>query len=126
VDPNAPSQQYPPKESFASSLYECEPKSEQLQVGSKGDKVIELQTYLTDLGYGGRLQPEAIDGKFGPHTKDAVMQYQEERMYSGAPMNDKRIDGIVGPKTWEHLCIDAYLWFQDGSYFWKHFPEMAK
>lgn len=99
---------------FNSSKYLCDPNSEQLKVGSKGDKVIELQTYLTDLGYGAALQPEGIDGKFGPHTKNSVMQYQQERMLPSAELpGDKRIDGIVGPKTWNSICIDAALWLEN-------------
>jgi murein L,D-transpeptidase YcbB/YkuD len=70
-----------------------------LQVGSQGDKVIELQTYLTDLGYGNLLEPEGIDGKFGPHTKNAVMAYQKN---SGLT-----VDGIVGFYTWTYLCNTA-------------------
>jgi peptidoglycan hydrolase-like protein with peptidoglycan-binding domain len=67
-----------------------------LIVGAKGDKVIELQTYLTDLGYGDLLDPEGIDGKFGPHTKNSVMAYQKDFGLS--------VDGKVGPQTWGSLC----------------------
>ena len=63
---------------FNSSKYLCDPNSPLLIVGSKGEKVKELQTYLTDLGYGEALKPEGIDGKFGPHTKNSVMQFQKE------------------------------------------------
>ena len=72
-----------------------------MQVGSQGDKVIELQTYLTDLGFGDKLKPEGIDGKFGPHTKNAVMEYQKDNYLS--------VDVIVGPQTYTSLCKDIYL-----------------
>ena len=76
-------------------------------VGSKGEKVTELQTYLTDLGYGEALKPEGIDGKFGPHTKNSVMHYQKERMVELLGKGIEEMDGKVGPKTWNSLCIDA-------------------
>jgi N-acetylmuramoyl-L-alanine amidase len=72
-----------------------------LQVGSKGNKVIELQTYLTDLKYGNLLDPEKIDGKFGPHTKNSVMAYQKDFGLS--------IDGIVGAQSWKSLCEQVSL-----------------
>jgi hypothetical protein len=46
------------------------------------DKVIELQTYLTDLGFGDKVEPEGIDGKFGLHNKNAVMEYQKDNYLS--------------------------------------------
>ena len=65
------------------------------------EKVVALQTYLTDLGYGPELEPEGIDGKFGPHTKNAVMAYQQNKGLI--------VDGIVGPNTWRALCDDIYF-----------------
>jgi hypothetical protein len=65
------------------------------------EKVIALQTYLTDLGYAPDLEPEGIDGKFGPHTKNAVMAYQQNKGLI--------VDGIVGPNTWRALCDDIYF-----------------
>jgi peptidoglycan hydrolase-like protein with peptidoglycan-binding domain len=79
----------------------CDPKSATLQVGSKGNKVIELQTYLTDLGYGDLLDPEKIDGKFGAHTKNSVMAYQKDFGLS--------VDGIIGPQSWKSLCEQVSL-----------------
>jgi peptidoglycan hydrolase-like protein with peptidoglycan-binding domain len=79
----------------------CDPKSATLQAGSKGNKVIELQTYLTDLGYGDLLDPEKIDGKFGPHTKNSVMAYQKDFGLS--------VDGIVGSQSWKSLCEQVSL-----------------
>jgi Putative peptidoglycan binding domain len=58
---------------YQSQRFTCDPNSETLQYGSKGNKVMELHTYLTDLGFGPELEPEKIDGKFGPHTKNAVV-----------------------------------------------------
>ena len=81
---------------YPSQQYTCDPKSATLQVPAKGNKVIELQTYLTDLGYGDLLDPEKIDGKFGPHTKNSVMTYQRDFGLS--------VDGKVGPETWGSLC----------------------
>ena len=81
---------------YPSQQYTCDPKSATLQVPARGNKVIELQTYLTDLGYGDLLDPEKIDGKFGPHTKNSVMTYQRDFGLS--------VDGKVGPETWGSLC----------------------
>jgi len=58
--------------------------------------VIELQTYLTDLGYGDLLGTGKIDGKFGLNTKNSVMAYQKDF--------DLSVDGNVDAKTWSSLC----------------------
>ena len=89
------------KSLYQSQQFNCDPNSANLQVGTKGEKVIELQTYLTDLGYGDLLEPEKIDGKFGPHTKNSVMTYQKDFGLS--------VDGIVGPQTWGSLCEQVSL-----------------
>src|SRR4029079_17751242 len=65
-------------------------------------KVIELQTYLTKLGYGELLGTHGpnqvgIDGKFEADTKKAVIKFQENNHL-------KKIDGKVGPETWSALC----------------------
>ena len=83
---------------YQSQQFNCNPNSDALQFGSKNEKVIELQTYLTDLGYGDLLEPEKIDGKFGPHTKNSVMAYQKD---FGLTVDG---NGIVGPQTWSSLC----------------------
>ena len=83
---------------YVSQQYSCNPNSDTLEPDSENAKVIELQTYLTDLGYGDLLEPEKIDGKFGPHTKNAVMAYQQDK---GLSNGEK---GIVGPQTWLSLC----------------------
>jgi len=43
-----------------------------LKRGSKGDRVLELQSGLCELGH----NVGAIDGVFGPDTEDGVKQFQ--------------------------------------------------
>jgi len=86
---------------YQSQQFNCNPNSATLQVGSEDEKVIELQTYLTDLGYGDLLEPEKIDGKFGIYTKNSVMAYQKDFGLS--------VDGKVGPQTWGSLCEQISL-----------------
>ncbi len=74
----------------------CDPSSPLLLLDSSGDKVAELQTHLTTLGYGGLLGPGGIDGIFGPFTESAVRQYQTDHQLL--------IDGKVGPETWTSIC----------------------
>src|SRR5215204_5290505 len=88
---------------YVSQQYSCNPNSDTVEPDSENAKVIELQTYLTDLGYGDLLEPEKIDGKFGPHTKNAVIAYQNDFGLS----NDEK--GIVGPQTWLSLCDQISL-----------------
>ena len=88
---------------YQSQQFNCNPNSDTSQVGSEGDKVIELQTYLTDLGYGDLLEPEKIDGKFGIHTKNSVMAYQKD---FGLSIDG---NGKVGPQTWGSLCEQISL-----------------
>ena len=85
-----------PEPLYQSQRYKCEPNSVTLQINTKGDKVIELQTYLTDLGYGDLLGTGKIDGKFGLNTKNSVMAYQKDF--------DLSVDGNVDAKTWSSLC----------------------
>ena len=80
----------------------CDPKSKTIQKGAKGEKVIELQTDLTRLGYAkllGKHGPKqvGIDGIFGDDTKKAVIKFQQDQHL-------KKIDGIVGPETWGAIC----------------------
>ena len=89
------------KHLYQSQQFNCDPNSATLQVPAKGNKVIELQTYLTDLGYGDLLNPEKIDGKFGPHTKNSVKTYQKDFGLA--------VDGKVGPETWGSLCEQISL-----------------
>lgn len=61
-----------------------------LQQGMEGRAVRELQENLVMLGY-----KIIIDGKFGPATKDSVIDFQKK---SKLPS-----DGVVGLKTWKLL-----------------------
>ena len=61
-----------------------------LRYGSVGNFVTLLQQYLNNFGYN-----VTVDGKFGRETYYAVRMFQREQ--------GLRVDGIVGPKTWERL-----------------------
>ena len=61
-----------------------------LAPGSRGDQVRRLQTRLN--GHGADL---AVDGVFGPATRDAVKSYQASQGLSA--------DGVVGQATWSRL-----------------------
>jgi peptidoglycan hydrolase-like protein with peptidoglycan-binding domain len=63
----------------------------EVQTGSTGPDVIQVQTLLTQRGY----SPGPLDGVFGPDTKTAVSRFQSDRGLT--------IDGIVGPNTWAAL-----------------------
>lgn len=67
------------------------PSSGLLRIGSRGRDVRELQTLLRRAG----SYNAAIDGDFGPKTKEAVMDFQGEM--------GLQIDGIAGPKTMAKL-----------------------
>lgn len=62
-----------------------------LNEGSEGPLVEELQTRLAELNYYGA----AIDGKFGPLTKAAVLAFQTQ--------NGLMTDGVAGPQTHKFL-----------------------
>lgn len=62
------------------------PASNNLQIGARGSKVIQLQKDLSKLGY-----PLTADGAFGPKTDAAVKRFQRDHGLTA--------DGIVGPKT---------------------------
>lgn len=63
--------------------------------GSKGVYVAILQDALNIVGFG----TGAIDGIFGPKTKNAVIRYQKARGLSP--------DGIVGCNTWRKLTAEV-------------------
>ena len=61
-----------------------------LRYGSRGDEVTLLQRKLRACGYA-----LAVDGIFGPMTREAVRSYQAQRGLA--------VDGIVGSRTWAAL-----------------------
>ncbi len=64
-----------------------------LEVGSSGEKVRQMQQYLNVIADSYPLIPKiAVDGIFGPNTEEAVKTFQ--RVFKLTP------DGIVGLKTW--------------------------
>ncbi len=81
---------------YQSQLFNCDPNSDTLEVNTKGDKVIELKTYLTDLGYGDLLGAEKNDPVFGKVTENSVITYQTD---FGLP-----VIGKVDSQTWASLC----------------------
>lgn len=62
-----------------------------LKNGSSGSAVVQLQTWLNEMGYDAGY----ADGKFGSRTKEAVMRFQAD--------NGLTADGIVGTLTWNAL-----------------------
>lgn len=71
-----------------------------LKYGSKGDKVSELQKYLTNKGYkGAHGTPLVIDGIFGEDTEFAVLAFQQSQNLVA--------DGLVGVKTWQALMGES-------------------
>lgn len=84
----------------------------QLSVGSTGEEVTLLQTYLNRLGF-----TCGVDGIFGTETKNAVVAYQQSKGLD--------TDGIVGTLTWQALDSDmdtetpyvaSTVEFPNGSY----------
>ena len=61
--------------------------------GSRGDAVKGLQNALNARSF----HVDPIDGVFGPATENAVKQFQR-----AAGLAE---DGIVGPNTWQALCV---------------------
>ncbi len=68
-----------------------------LEVGSKGDSVLELQKKLKDLGF----DPGPTDGIFDDETRKALVEFQEK--------NKLEADGIGGPATLKALDIKIKL-----------------
>ena len=58
-----------------------------LHNGSQGEKVWKLQERLQQLGY----YTDALDGQFGPGTRDAVIEFQKR--------NGLDADGLAGEET---------------------------
>ncbi|HSJ51749.1 MAG TPA: peptidoglycan-binding protein [Actinomycetota bacterium] len=71
---------------------------ELIRVGDRGEAVRDVQHRLLDAGH--RVQPDELDGSFGPATRAAVQAFQRAR---GLPP-----DGIVGPDTWAQLVEAGY------------------
>lgn len=77
----------------SSTWQELMPKKEVIEeeVETKEKRIKKIQTALQNAGfYRGK-----IDGKFGPRTRGAVREFQRAK--------GLKVDGIVGPKTWEEL-----------------------
>lgn len=66
-----------------------------LAVGSSGDYVRFVQSYLSRLG--GNIPKLTIDGQYGNATKNAVIIFQTQK--------GLKADGIVGSATWNALVI---------------------
>lgn len=71
-----------------------------LKQGSSGSDVRKLQQALNNLGF----DAGEVDGKFGYHTKQAVMRFQSSSKYGGAIS----VDGIVGPNTKKKFKAAGY------------------
>ena len=72
--------------------------------GDRGEDVEEIQTLLFQMGW----LFEVPDGIFGPHTEQAVLNYQE---YSGLTQ-----DGVVDKATYDRMWEDwHYLFYDDGT-----------
>ena len=76
-----------PSTKSAASLRVALPGGKLLRAGDTGAAVKKLQQALKKLGY----TPGAVDGSFGPATKQAVVSFQRTSALSA--------DGIVGPTT---------------------------
>jgi len=73
----------------------CNPSSATLRITAKGPEVTNLQNILIQLGYS--VGPKGADGDFGRATQAAVIKFQQENGLN-------KIDGEVGPETWNALC----------------------
>ncbi|MBR4889140.1 MAG: spore cortex-lytic enzyme [Clostridia bacterium] len=65
------------------------------KLGSSGEEVRQIQTKLKNWGY----YTGAVDGLFGPSTRDAVVSFQKK--------NGLTADGICGQKTLAAMGITA-------------------
>ncbi|MEL7034199.1 MAG: peptidoglycan-binding protein [Cyanobacteria bacterium J06592_8] len=79
---------------------EADPKpvviEEVLTKGTKGSKIITLQTRLQVKGY----NPGPIDGVFGGRTQAAVIAYQKAK--------NLKVSGVVDEMTWKALSQELY------------------
>ena len=67
-------------------------------LGDRGPEVHDIQQRL--LAFGERIEPNELDGTFGPSTDRAVRAFQDRRSL--------RVDGRVGPDTWGQLVEAGY------------------
>lgn len=74
-----------------------------LRKGCKGDDVKELQEALNKWNAG--FEALKVDGSFGKLTETAVKLFQNDK--------ELKVDGIVGPQTWEALEPYMELPFDD-------------
>ena len=75
--------------------------AELLRQGSRGEEVRRLQKNL-NAAVGRRYGAIAVDGIFGPRTKQAVERYQKD-------FRLKSVDGIVGPETRNALATRVVI-----------------
>ena len=68
-----------------------------LHNGSQGEKVWKLQERLQQLGY----YMDAVDGQFGPGTRDAVIAFQKK--------NGLDADGLAGEETQKVLFSEEAI-----------------
>lgn len=68
-----------------------------IRPGDNGDEVRQLQEFLNYVG-AGPVGGIAVDGDFGPQTRNALRSYQR--------INGLNPDGIVGPQTADMIQID--------------------
>jgi peptidoglycan hydrolase-like protein with peptidoglycan-binding domain len=87
------SQFVPGERPFPGSIISDWPVEEALSMGSSGERVAALQSRLKAIGY----DVGAIDGKFGPFTRDALLALQADLGI--------RPSGIADPVTLQALAI---------------------
>lgn len=78
-------------ERYAGTAAPVSPASGMLRMGSRGQRVRELQQLLVRVGYG-----ITVDGDYGPATRDAVKMFQTTR--------NLEADGVAGPQTMAALA----------------------
>ena len=80
------------------------PAAADVRRGDRGEGVAEIQTLLFQMGW----LFEEPDGIFGPHTEEAVLNYQD---YAGLKQ-----DGVVDEATYDRMWEDwHYLFYDDGT-----------